>query len=83
MLRLLRTEKTVEIRMYHDHNFVEAFFQKGRVAMTTMSTMPTGPPQLLSDSADVALLSTAAVMASEVDIYSIGPIWGTPSTSAR
>ena len=77
-LRLLTTEKTVEIRMYSDWNMLEVFFQKGRVAITVMTTMPQFQQQGLDDAADVALTSTLDVTVSSLDVYPMKGIWSTP-----
>ena len=77
-LRLLTTEKTVELRLYSDWGMVEAFFQKGRVAMTVMSTMPQYQGNGLDDSADVALTSTTDITMATLDVYQMKGIWSTP-----
>lgn len=78
VLRLLPTEKTLEIRLFSDWNFVEAFFQRGRVAMTVPSTLPQYPTGL-SDLADLALTVTgAAVTAAAVDVFPMKGIWASP-----
>lgn len=68
-LRLLPTERTVEIRAFLDHTFVEVFFQSGRTAMTAVVA--------LDDEADVALQTTGPVKASAT-AYPIRSIWTTP-----
>ena len=69
-LRLLATEKSVELRLYSDATFVEAFFQQGRVAMTVDATFG-------ADST-VSLVATAPLVASEVHVYPMRQIWTTP-----
>lgn len=79
VLRLLPAEKTLEIRMYSDWNFVEAFFQRGRVAMTVPSTLPQFGRSGLSDRADLALATTAPeVTVATVDVFPMKGIWASP-----
>ena len=79
MLRLLPAEKTLEIRMYSDWNFVETFFQRGRVAMTVPSTLPQFDRSGLGDLADLALTATAAgVTVATVDVFPVKGIWASP-----
>ena len=66
-LRVLSTEKTVEVRIFSDMTMIEAFFQQGRVAYTGGLA--------LNDSSDYALHSTAALVAASVDVYPMGSIW--------
>jgi hypothetical protein len=80
-LRILRSEKSLELRIFSDWSFVEAFFQRGRVAITTHSVLPQlagnrGPG--LNDTADWALKSTADITASDVHIYPMQDIWAKP-----
>ena len=66
-LRVLSSEKTVEMRIFSDMTFIEAFFQQGRVAFTEGLK--------LDDSSDYALHSTSALVAASVDVYPMGSIW--------
>lgn len=66
-LRILSTEKTVELRVFSDMTMIEAFFQQGRVAFTEGFA--------LNDGSDYALHSTAALVAASVDVYPMGSIW--------
>ena len=66
-LRLLPSEKQLELRIYSDWTFVEAFFQKGRVAMTAK--------QPLDAESTVQLTSNFAVTARKVNVYPIRQIW--------
>ena len=78
-LRLLPDEKAVELRVFADWTFVEVYFQRGRVAMTT--------PLALGKSAAFSLLRSgggsgtgtgaAADVASAV-VYPMKPIMTTP-----
>jgi len=69
-LTLLTNETTVEIRIFSDMTFLEAYFAQGRVAMTVVST--------LDDESDIEMISTAPVTAQDVDVYPIKSIWVTP-----
>ena len=75
MLRLLPSEKRVELRVFSDHSFIEAFFQRGRVAMTVPSTL--GQPEYLSDTADMGIVTTVA-MAADVEVFPMEGIWVSP-----
>merc|ERR1712194_567044 len=68
-LRLLPTEKEVEIRVFNDWTFLEAYFQKGRIAMTVVAAF--------NDDTAVSLSSTAAVTASAVTAYPMNSPWVT------
>lgn len=68
-LRLLTSEKEVEIRVFADWTFVEAFFQRGRVGMTQNLA--------LTSDADFSLTSTQALSA-HAEVYPMGSIWVTP-----
>ena len=60
-LRLLPSEKTVEIRVYTDVTFTETFFQGGRVAITTTGAT--------DNSSTVTLTSTTAATAASATVY--------------
>jgi hypothetical protein len=62
-LRLLPSEKSVELRVFSDHSFIEAFFQRGRVAMTVPSTLGQPDSGYLSDAADMGVVTTVAMEA--------------------
>lgn len=68
-LRLVKGERQVEIRVFSDVTFVEAYFQAGRVAMTITNNM--------GASTDMALTSTVATTA-DVSVYPMKGIWTTP-----
>jgi len=70
VLRLLPSEKTVEIRIFADQTFIEAFFQQGRVAFTNGLK--------LDDTSDVSLFSTTALMVGSTDVYPMNGIWVSP-----
>jgi sucrose-6-phosphate hydrolase SacC (GH32 family) len=69
-LRLLPSEKTLEIRVYSDWTFVEGYFQKGRAAITRTAA--------LNDAMDIALASTAPVTVESANAYPIKGIWTSP-----
>ena len=69
-LRILRTETIVELRVFYDATFAEAYFQQGRVAMTV--------PVPLADADDLSFSSTAPHYDASVDVYAIKQIWTTP-----
>lgn len=69
-LRIVAGERTVEVRVYADYTFIEAYFQKGRVAMTVSAG--------LNDDSELALTATAPVVAASVHAYPIKSIWVTP-----
>jgi len=66
-LRLLPSEKEVELRIFTDWTFMEAYFQKGRIAMTVVSA--------INDNTGISVTSTADVTASAVTAYPIKSIW--------
>eukprot|EP00756_Hemistasia_phaeocysticola_P019743 Hpha_TRINITY_DN15680_c1_g1::TRINITY_DN15680_c1_g1_i1::g.99886::m.99886/K01193/INV, sacA; beta-fructofuranosidase len=68
-LRILASEKTLEIRVFSDWTFLEVFFQRGRVAITVDAA--------LADDADYAIESSQSLSASAT-VYPIGGIWVTP-----
>ena len=70
MLRLLPTEKLIEVRIYADHTFVEVYFQNGRVAITSVVE--------LDDKASVTLSTAGNAAEAEAVVYKIKPIWVTP-----
>ena len=79
-LRLLSSEKTVDLRVFADHSFLEAFFQRGRVAMTVPAILPDDMAhhQYLSDTTDMGLISAVAedgVVGANVSIYPMKGIW--------
>jgi sucrose-6-phosphate hydrolase SacC (GH32 family) len=68
-LRLLPSEKTVELRLFSDWTMVEAYFQRGRVAIT----------QSVALGDDSALeLSATAPMEADAAVYPMKSIWVTP-----
>jgi sucrose-6-phosphate hydrolase SacC (GH32 family) len=68
-LRLLPSEKSLEIRVFSDWTFLEAFFQQGRVAMVVNNAM--------SDNTDYSL--TASVpMTADATVYPMKSIWVEP-----
>merc|ERR1711972_1061848 len=69
-LRLLPTEKTLEIRVFSDWTFIEAYFQKGRVAMTAVNSF--------KSATGFSLSSSAAVTVESATVYPMKGIWTTP-----
>eukprot|EP01052_Picozoa_sp_SAG31_P007003 SAG31_NODE_329_length_17643_cov_10.377793_8_plen_407_part_00 len=69
-LRLLPSERYVELRMFVDHTVAEAYFQGGRVAMTSATA--------LDDTAHVLLTTEGASVDVEVTMYKMRSIWVTP-----
>lgn len=70
-LRLLPTESTVEIRLFVDWTFVEAYFARGRVSITEV------PPAPFGSESTLFITSTAAVEV-EVEAYVLDTIWVEP-----
>ena len=68
VLRLLRTETALEIRVFTDHTLVEGYFQKGRVAMTLPFFAPEDATVALEASADVAAAA---------QVFPVREIWTT------
>ena len=58
---------------------VEAFFQRGRVAMTVPSLLPDDMArhQYLGDGADMGVVSTVDIVA-DVSVFPIKGIWASP-----
>lgn len=69
-LQLLSEEKKIEIRIFSDWTFIEAYFQKGRVVMTASTSM--------SEETEIVLTSTTDIVASSVSAYPMKAIWVTP-----
>merc|ERR1712048_416822 len=69
-LRLTPSEKTLELRIFADWTFLEAYFQKGRVAMTVT--------EALKDDTEASLTTTAPVTVQEVIAYPMKSIWVSP-----
>lgn len=78
-LRLLPSEKAVEIRVFSDHSFIEAFFQRGRVAMTVPTISPDEGRlrQYLSPTADMGFVSTVDIV-TNVSVFPMEQIWVNP-----
>eukprot|EP00929_Paragymnodinium_shiwhaense_P066339 TRINITY_DN33267_c0_g1_i1.p1 TRINITY_DN33267_c0_g1~~TRINITY_DN33267_c0_g1_i1.p1 ORF type:complete len:563 (-),score=121.41 TRINITY_DN33267_c0_g1_i1:300-1988(-) len=73
-LRLLspQREPFVELRIFADHTFVEAYFQKGRVAITHATATP------LVDDTTMRIVSSAKVLVQAGNLYAMKSIWVTP-----
>lgn len=69
-LRLLPTEKTVQIRVLADASLVEVYFQAGRVAMTIGSN--------LDNTSQVALVADKAMTLPSTAVYPMRSIWVAP-----
>lgn len=69
-LRILKSETTVELRIFADVTFVEVFAGKGRVAMTI--TEP------ITSDTTVTLTATGADLTADVAAYPLKSIWVTP-----
>jgi len=74
-LRLTPSERTLEIRIFADATFVEAYFQHGRVAMTQV--VPLG------DDARVALWSQSSLVVRSAEAYPMKSIWVQPEDVRR
>lgn len=65
-LRLMPSEKTLEVRVFSDWTFIEAFFQKGRVAMVVNNAM--------NDQTDISLSATVPITAAAT-AFPMKSIW--------
>ena len=72
-LRILNSATTVTMRLYLDATFVEAYFESGRVAITT-------PVDVISGGKSrIALTSTlSSTQVSSVEVYKMKSIWVSP-----
>jgi sucrose-6-phosphate hydrolase SacC (GH32 family) len=66
-LRLLPEETDLELRIYSDATFLEAYFQQGRIAITAVATM--------DSSSDVTMYADSDVSVSSATAYSLRSIW--------
>eukprot|EP00933_Yihiella_yeosuensis_P065924 TRINITY_DN6994_c1_g1_i1.p1 TRINITY_DN6994_c1_g1~~TRINITY_DN6994_c1_g1_i1.p1 ORF type:complete len:579 (-),score=93.45 TRINITY_DN6994_c1_g1_i1:263-1999(-) len=66
-LRLLSHEKVLELRIFSDWTFIEAYFQQGRVAITAK--------QHMSDGTRIFVHGDGTVIADSVDVYPMLGIW--------
>ncbi|CAE8597216.1 unnamed protein product, partial [Polarella glacialis] len=69
-LRLLASEKTLEIRIFIDWTFMEAFFQKGRATLTFHGA--------LDDLTGISVASSAAATVQSMSVYPMKSIWTSP-----
>ena len=69
-LRLLRGETALELRLFTDWTFTEAFFQQGRVAFTVNAATDAD--------ADVSFASDADATVASAVVYPMRGIWTTP-----
>ena len=69
-LVLTPSETTIELRVYSDWTFVEAYFQKGRVAMTAVAGLEADDTVLLTSTVDTTVAN--------VNVYPVKQIWTTP-----
>ena len=66
-LRLLSREASVELRIFMDWTFIEAYFQRGRAAITRSAA--------LDENTTVALSSDANVTVASARVYPMASIW--------
>lgn len=68
-LPLLKHEKSLELRLFYDHVILEAYFQRGRVALTLDAAQELEPGSKLS------LMSSSQVWVADVSVYPMENIW--------
>merc|ERR1712093_965536 len=74
-LKLLDSDKTIDMRLYVDNTFAEVYYQGGRVAMTVNTPAADDAGVFLSSSVDgITATSTA---------WSVSSIWVTPENVLR
>jgi hypothetical protein len=71
-LKLLPTDTTLDLILYIDNTFTEAFWMGGRVAMTVVTPTSGGMDDVtvMADAPDVAVASATA--------WAVEPIWVSP-----
>merc|ERR1712151_1216164 len=70
-LKLSPSDKTIDMRLYVDNTFTEAYFMNGRVAMTIVTPA--------TDEADVTVgTDTDGVTLESATVWKVSPIWVTP-----
>ena len=65
-LRLLKSETTLEIRVFADATFAEVFLQRGRAAVTAVTEL---------DAASTMALGATAPTAATLSVWPIKSIW--------
>ena len=71
VLQLLPDDKTIELILYVDNTFTEAFWQGGRVAMTVVTPTSGGHD-------DVTLGASQPGVSASATAWSVGSIWVSP-----
>merc|ERR1711957_983239 len=70
-LRLLPEDKTIDLTLYVDNTFTEAFWMGGRVAMTVVTKSSGGIDDVLVRASEVGVVVSATA-------WEVGSIWITP-----
>ena len=73
VLHLLPSDKTIEIALYVDNTFTEAFWMGGRVAMTMVTKSSGGRD-------DVTVGASQPLVTASATAWSVGSIWVSPET---
>lgn len=71
LLHLLPSDEDIEVRVFVDNTFLEAYWQDGRVAMT--ATLTGTEPE-----AGMSVFGEGEVQVTAVDVWHVGSIWITP-----
>lgn len=74
-LKLLDSDKTIDMHLYVDNTFAEVYYQGGRVAMTVNTPA--------SDDAQVMLSSSVGGVTATATAWSVSSIWVTPEEVLR
>lgn len=74
-LKLLESDKTIDVRLYVDNTFAEVYYQGGRVSMTVNTPA--------SDDADVEVSSSAGGVTATATAWSVSSIWVSPEEVLR
>lgn len=69
-LKLLSTDATLDLRIYVDNTFAEAYWMGGRVAMTVKTGSTT--------EAGVSVSASTPVMLMDTTVWDVNSIWVTP-----
>ena len=76
-VRVLKSEKSLELRIYSDVTFFEVFFQQGRTAMTVSSDLHDTSDYILTSPSQAGWVSRDVVV-EEAVAWSIGSPWVSP-----
>ena len=76
VLRLLPDDTTIDLTIYVDNTFAEAFWMGGRVAMTVVTKTSGGHD-------DVAVSASHPGITASADAWQVGSIWVTPDEVRR